>query len=163
MAVAGLLPQALLDNLAIAWSRLDRARPRDHAGVPSLLLALDEWLRWALRVDEELASALGPAYLAARPQRPGGQVIDGLRAAHDLVERRGHPLDDLVTVSAGSPALFYDATWKPWEDLPPGSAAAAADAERAYREHLAGQHARRPASQVTTFLLTAARETPVSS
>jgi hypothetical protein len=160
--VAVPLSQSLLDSLAIAWSRLDRARPRDRGGVPGLLLALDEWLRWAVRVDGELEAAMGWAYLAARPQREGGAVMAGLRAAHHLVEQQGHPIDDLVTISAGSPALFYDATWKPWDDLP-ALRTEAGDAEDAYRRHLGGQPARGPASRVTTFLLTAAREIPVSS
>lgn len=163
MAVAGPLSQALLDNLAIAWSRLDRARPREPSGVPSLLLALDEWMRWAVRMDDELAAAVGAAYVDARPLEPGGLAIDGLRAAFDLVERLGHPIDALVTVSAGEPAVFFDATWKSWDELPRADRVPGAAAEGAYRRHLAGQHARGAASEVTTFLLTAARQIPVSS
>ena len=154
MGVRSRLSQALLDNLAIAWSSLDRARPRQEADVPGLLFALEEWVRWAMRVDDELTSALGAGYVVARAHQPGGRPIAGLRHAHDLVERRGHPIDTLVTVSAGSPALFYDVTWRRYEELPaPGSEV---DGEEAYRLHLARQPARMPASHVTTFLLTAA-------
>lgn len=150
------LSQAVLDNLAVAWSRLDRARPRQRAEVPALLFALDEWLRWAMRVDDELAGALGAGYAARRAEHAGGRPIPGLRHAHDLTERLGHPIDALVTVSAGSPAVFFDVTWRPYEDLP--RAEDATVGEEAYRLHLASLPARGPASGVTTFLLSAAVE-----
>jgi hypothetical protein len=152
--VRGRLSQALLDNLAMAWSRFDRARPREEEDVPTLLLALEEWMRWALRIDEELHDALGLPYASRREVHPGGQSISGLRHAFDLTWRRGHPLDALVTVSPGSPALFYDVVWRSYEELPAPDGEA--DGALAYREHLASQPARTPASAVTTFLLTAA-------
>jgi hypothetical protein len=148
------LSQALLDNLAIAWSRLDRARPREVSGVPTLLFALDEWMRWAVRMDDELTSALGASYVESRCRRRGGPAIRGLRHPFTLKEQLGHPLDALVTISAGSPAVFYDLTWKPYVELPP--AAGDPEAEQAYRQHLDGQPARVAASEVTTFLLTIA-------
>lgn len=147
------LSQALLDNLAIAWSSLDRARPRQEADVPRLLFALEEWVRWAMRVDGELEGALGSGYVEARCRRPGGRAIGGLRHAHDLVELYGHPIDALVTVSAGSPAIFYDVTWRRYEELP--APVCVVSGENAYRAHLARQPARMPASAVTTFLLNA--------
>lgn len=154
IGVRSRLSQALLDNLAIAWSSLDRARPHQETGVPRLLFALEEWVRWAMRVDDELESALGAGYVEARCRQPGGPPIAGVRHAHELVERFGHPIDMLVTVSAGSPAVFYDVTWRRFEELPaPG---AAVQGEDAYRVHLARQPARMPASAVTTFLLNAA-------
>jgi hypothetical protein len=148
------LSQALLDNLATAWSRLDDARPLDPADVPTLLFALDEWVRWAVRIDLELLAALGDEYATSRVTRPGGLPLPALHLAADLTERTGHPIGALVTVSAGSPAVFYDAVWRRYEELP----ASELETERAdaYRLHLAGQAARRPASEVTTFLLGAA-------
>ena len=158
IGVRSRVSQALLDNLAVAWSTLDRARPREETGVPALMEALDTWMRWAMRIDEELVDALGPDYTTARRERAGGRPIPGLRHAHELTERGGHPLGQLVTVSAGSPPLFYDAIWKRYEELPspqddPGAA-------QAYREHLASRPARRPAAEVTTFLLTWAVDGP---
>lgn len=148
------LSQALLDNLATAWSRLDHARPLDPAEVPTLLAALDEWVRWAVRVDVELLAAGGAEYAASRATRPGGRPLPGVHLAADLTAGTEHAIDALVTVSAGSPAVFYDAIWRRYEELP----APWLETERAeaYRLHLAGQAARRPASKVTTFLLGAA-------
>ncbi|HXM58591.1 MAG TPA: hypothetical protein VOB72_24535 [Candidatus Dormibacteraeota bacterium] len=148
------LSQAVLDNLAVAWSRLDRARPRREADVPDLLCALDEWVRWAVRVDDELTGALGAPYAARRAEQPRAHALGGLRHAYDLTGRLGHPIDSLVTVSAGSPAIFYDVTWRPPEELP--DAEGPADVVEAYRLHLASRPARVPASGVTTFLLSAA-------
>jgi len=113
-----------------------------------------------MRIDEELVDALGPGYTAARCEHAGGLPIPGLRHAHELTERDGHPLGHLVTVNAGSPPLFFDAIWKRYEELPaprndPGAA-------RAYREHLASRPARRPAAEVTTFLLTWAVDGPAT-
>jgi hypothetical protein len=144
----------MLDNLATAWSRLDRARPRDPAEVPALLGALDEWVRWAVRIDGELLGALGDGYASRRGTRAGGQPLPGLHLAAELTGRTGHPIEALVTVSAGSPAVFYDVIWRRYEELPPSELEA--DGAEAYRLHLAGHAARRPASDVTTFLLTAA-------
>jgi hypothetical protein len=152
--VRGHLSQALLDNLAIAWSRLDDARPREPADVPTLLIALDEWVRWAVRIDVELLAALGDEYATSRAARPGGRPLPGLHLAAALSERTGHAIDTLVTVSAGSPAVFYDAVWRRYEELP--AAEPGTERVEAYRLHLAGQAARRPASAVTTFLLRAA-------
>lgn len=146
------LSQGLLDNLATAWSRLDRARPRERVHVPLLLGALDEWVQWAVRIDGELLSALGARYAEQRGTRPGGQPLPGIHLAADLTCR--HAIDALVTVSAGSPAVFYDVIWRRYEELP--APELAAEGSEAYRRHLAGQAARRPASDVTTFLLTAA-------
>jgi hypothetical protein len=145
------LSQALLDNLAIAWSRFDRARPRHPDEVPGLLLALDEWMRWAVRIDDELLGALGAGYATSRETHPGGRSIPGLRHAFHLTEQEGHSLDLLVTVTPGSPALFYDVVWRTYEELP----APDGDPEgaQAYRQHLASLPARTPASDVTTFLL----------
>jgi hypothetical protein len=144
----------MLDNLATAWSRLDRARPRDQAEVPALLGALDEWVKWAVRIDGELLGALGERYASSRGTRPGGLPLPGIHLAAELTGRTGQAIDALVTVSAGSPALFYDVIWRRYEELP----ASEPETERveAYRLHLAGMPARRPASEVTTFLLTAA-------
>jgi hypothetical protein len=144
----------MLDNLATAWSRLDRARPRDPAEVPALLGALDEWVRWAVRIDGELLGALGERYALSRGTRPGGRPLPGLHLAAELTCRPGHAIEALVTVSAGSPALFYDVIWRRYEELP--ASELQDDGVEAYRLHLAGQAARRPASEVTTFLLTAA-------
>jgi len=154
LGVRGRLSQALLDNLATAWSRLDHARPLDPAGVPTLLGALDEWVRWAVRIDVELFATLGDEYATSRTTRPGGLPLPGLHLAAELTERTGHAIDALVTVTAGSPAVFYDAVWRRYEELP----APELETERAqaYRLHMAGQAARRPASEVTTFLLGAA-------
>jgi hypothetical protein len=145
------LSQALLDNLAMAWSQLDRARPRHHEEVPGLLRALDEWMRWAMRVDDELLGALGAAYATTREVHPGGLPIPGVRHAYDLTERQGHSLDMLVTVTAGSPAILYEVVWRRYEELPLPDG----DTEggEAYRLHLASQPARTSAAQVTTFLL----------
>jgi hypothetical protein len=154
MRVRCRLSQALLDNLAIAWSSLDRARPRHESDVPRLLFVLEEWVRWAVRVDDELAAALGIGYVTARGTHAGGPPIAGVRHAHDLVALHGHAMDALVTVSAGEPALFYDVTWRRYEELP--ARGTEVDGEEAYRAHLATQPARMPASAVTTFLLTAA-------
>jgi len=152
--VRGRVSQALLDNLATAWSRLDQARPLDPADVSALMAALDEWVRWAVRIDRELLAVLGSEFAAGRRSLPGGQPLPGLHLAADLVARTGHPIDALVTVSAGAPALFYDVVWKRYEELP--SSELRAEGVEAYRLHLAGQAARRPASEVTTFLLGAA-------
>ena len=154
IGVRSRLSQAMLDNLAVAWSRLDRARPRDEADVPLLLFALDEWMRWAVRIDNELAGALGSRYLVERDGRPGGRPIPGLRHAFELTDRHGHPIQDLVTISAGSPALFYDVMWRRYEELPAPSETP--EGEQAYRRHLARQTARTAASEMTTFLLTTA-------
>jgi hypothetical protein len=150
------LSQAILDNLAVAWSRLDRARPRQRSEVPGLLFALDEWLRWAVRVDAELAGALGGAYAQRRAEPGGGRPLPGLRHVYDLTERLGHPIDALVTVSAGSPAVFFDVRWRPYEDMP--QVGDGDGGEHAYRMHLASLPARATASDVTTFLLSAAVE-----
>jgi hypothetical protein len=145
------LSQALLDNLAVAWSQFDRARPRHPDEVPSLLLALNEWMRWAVRIDDELLGALGHDYVTSRETHPGGRAIPGLRHAFHLTERQGHPIDLLVTISPGTPALFYDVVWRRYEDLP--APEGDGDGAQAYRLHLASQPARTPASDVTTFLL----------
>jgi hypothetical protein len=150
------LSQALLDNLAMAWSRLDRARPQRQEEVPSLLVALDEWMHWAVRIDEELTGALGAAYMSARCERPGGRPIPGLRHAFALARRQGRPLESLVIVTPGSPAVFYDVLWKRYEELPEPEPDP--EGEQAYRLHLAAQPARTPASEVTTFLLTTSVE-----
>jgi len=150
------LSQAILDNLAMAWSRLDRARPPRDTEVPSLLSALDEWVRWAVRVDDELAAAVGSSYATRRSERRGGLPIAGLRHVQHLTQELGHPIDALVTVSAGSPAIFYDVTWALYEALPRSEIPTGG--EDAYRRHLAGQPARMPASDVTTFLLSVAVE-----
>ena len=154
LGVRGRLSQALLDNLATAWSRLDHARPLDPAGVPTLLGALDEWVRWAVRIDVELLAAFGDEYATSRATRPGGLPLPGLHLAADLTERTGQAIDALVTVSAGSPVVSYDAVWRRYEELP--SSELDTEGVEAYRRHLAGQAARRPASDVTTFLLGAA-------
>jgi hypothetical protein len=146
------LSQGLLDNLVSAWSRLDRARPREQAEVPALLAALDEWVRWAVRVDGELLSTFGAPYAESRETRPGGRPLPGLHLAADLTGR--HAIEALVTVSAGDAALFYDVIWRRYEELPPSERPGGGT--EAYRRHLAGQAARRPASDVTTFLLGAA-------
>lgn len=147
------LSQGLLDSLATAWSRLDRARPRDPAEVPGLLTALDDWVRWAIRIDDELLGVIGPPYAARRSELPGGRPLAGIRLARSLTSR-GHSIDALVFVSAGTPAVFYDVIWRRPEELP-ADAADSADLEE-YRVHLASQPARTPASEVTTFLLNAA-------
>jgi hypothetical protein len=146
------LSQGVLDNLVSAWSRLDRARPRDEAEVPELLGALDEWVRWAVRIDAELLCAFGESYAESREVRPGARPLPGLHLAADLTGR--HAIEALVTVSAGSPALFYDVIWRRHEELP--ACEHQGEGIEAYRRHLAGQAARRPASDVTTFLLGAA-------
>jgi hypothetical protein len=146
------LSQALLDNLATAWSRLDHARPRDPAEVPVLLGALNEWVEWAVRLDGELLSVLGEPYAESRATRPGGRPLPGLHLAADLTGR--HTIDALVTVRAGGSALLYDVVWRQYEELP--ASGLAAEGSQAYRLHLAGQAARRLASEVTTFLLGAA-------
>jgi hypothetical protein len=144
----------MLDNLAMAWSQLDRARPPREAGVPALLHALDEWVRWAVRVDDGLLVAVGGRYAAARTELEGGRTIPAIRHAFDLTDRHGHPIEALVTVSAGSPTIFFDVWWRPYEELPPP--AAEEPAADSFRRHLAGQAARVRASELTTFLLTAA-------
>src|SRR5205085_1837296 len=108
----------LLDNLAAAWSHLDRARPRRQSEVPLLLLALEEWVRWALRVEDELDGLFGAAYPALRAERAGGPTLPGLRLIADLTERGGHPIAPLVVVTAGLPAIFYEVIWKAYADLP---------------------------------------------
>lgn len=150
------LSQAILDSLAMAWSRLDRARPARTTGVPGLLSALDEWVRWAVRVDDELTEAVGGSYATRRAEQPGGAPLSGLRHVHHLTQDLGHPIEALVTVSAGSPPIFFDVTWRPFEELPPASVVI--DGEAAYRQHLASRPARMPASNVTTFLLSIAVE-----
>jgi hypothetical protein len=146
----------MLDNLVVAWSQLDRARPPQESGVPKLLHALDEWLRWAVRIDDELLAVVGRHYAAARCEREGGRTILAHRHAFTLTDRHGHPMEALVTVSAGSPTIFYDVRWRPYEELPaPGADAPTAEA---YRRHLASQPARTRASELTTFLLGAAVE-----
>lgn len=146
------LSQGLLDNLVSAWSRLDRARPREQSEVPALLGALDEWVRWAVRIDGELLATLGQSYAESRCARPGGRPLPGIHLAADLTGR--HAITALVTVSAGWPALFYDVTWRRYEELP--ASPPEVEGREAYQRHLAGQAARRPASDVTTFLLGAA-------
>jgi len=156
MCVRSQLSQAILDSLAMAWSRLDRARPPRTTGVPGLLSALDEWVRWAMRVDDELTEGVGASYATRRAEQPGGAPLAGLRHVHHLTQDMGHPIEALVTVSAGSPAIFYDVAWRAFEDLPRPSVVTGGEA--AYRQHLAGRPARMPAASVTTFLLSIAVE-----
>jgi hypothetical protein len=121
--------------------------------VPDLLTALDDWVRWAIRIDDELLGAIGPSYAARRCELPGGRPLAGIRHARSLTSR-GHSIDALVVVTAGEPAVFYDVIWRRPEELP-ADEAGGADLE-AYRLHVASQPARTPASEVTTFLLNAA-------
>src|SRR5439155_26713894 len=130
--------------------------PPHATGVAGLLSALDEWVRWAVRVDDELTEAVGDSYPRRRAEQPGGPALPGLRHVHHLRQDLGHPIESLVTVSAGSPAIFYDVAWRPFEELPPASIVT--DGEAAYRRHLSGRPARMPASNVTTFLLSIAVE-----
>jgi hypothetical protein len=88
----------------------------------------------------------------SRETATGGRPLPGLHLAADLAGR--HAIDALVTVSAGTPDVLYDVVWRRYEELP--LADLTAEGGEAYRLHLAGQAARRPASDVTTFLLTAA-------
>jgi len=145
--------QAALDRLASSWSRLDRARPVERAGVPQAVGALAEWMACALLVDESLAGLLGSVYLAARAEEPGGPPLPGLRYASLLVEH-GRPLEDLVFAATGAPHVFWELYWRPSADLAaPPEEARWPDQRRAYADHLANQEVRTPAARMTTFLL----------
>jgi hypothetical protein len=102
---------------------------------------------WGVHIAHYLACAAA----SRRTARQAGIRV-GLHLAADLTGR--HAIEALVTVSAGSPALFYDVIWRRYEELP--ACEHQGEAARRYRRHLAGQAARRPASDVTTFLLGAA-------
>jgi hypothetical protein len=151
--VAG-FSQNLLDELAGAWSRLDRARPVAVEDTPQLLRALADWIRWAIRVEDELEAALGLSYLARRAAVPGGGPLPGLRHVHGLMADDGRAVAELVTISAGSPPTYHDATWRPFDQLPePLGSPPALNEESAYRLHLEGTAARVPAADMTRFLL----------
>jgi hypothetical protein len=148
------LPQDLLDELASAWLRLDGAKPTAFEDVPHLLEALTEWMRWAIRVEDEVLGILAVSYLTHRAVAEGGAALPGLRHAHELVRGGGHSVDELVTVSAASPPTYLDVMWRQFDELPrPAEDAPAPAGESAYRLHLEGLAARVPAADVTRFLL----------
>jgi hypothetical protein len=154
VAVVAGLSQDLLDELAGAWSRLDRARPVAVEDTPQLLQALADWIRLAVRVEDELQTTLGLPYLASRAAVPGGAALPGLRHVHGLMANDGRAVVELVTVSAGSPPTYHDATWRPFDQLPePLGGPPALSEESAYRLHLEGTAARVLAADMTRFLL----------
>jgi hypothetical protein len=152
--VVSWLSQDLLDGLARAWSRLDQARPARSDDVVDLLLALAEWLDRTIVFEDELRATIGGVYLARWSDSAAGAALPGLRLVHELMQGGGHTVAHFVTVSAGTPPAYHDATWRPWDDLPAISLAAGSRAgEAAYRQHLAGVAARVVAADVTRFLL----------
>jgi hypothetical protein len=148
------LSQGLLDELASAWLRLDQARPTTVGDVPRLLQALTDWMRWAIRIEDELLYGMEVSYLTHRAATAGSAALPGLRHAHELVEQGGSSLEELVTISAGSPPHYLDAIWRGFDELPrPVENAPAPSGESAYRLHLEGVAARVPAAHMTRFLL----------
>src|SRR5262249_11509430 len=145
------LSQELLDGLAHSWSRLDRARPVRSEDAHRVVEALAEWLELSIRFDDELRATMGGAYLA--PLSHAADALPALRLVHELMAG-GHPVNDFVTISAGSPPTYHDALGRDWPELPTISLAGGSPAgEAAYRQHLAGVAARLTAAGVTQFLL----------
>lgn len=151
------LSQELLDGLARAWSRLDRARPVRQEDAHHVTDALAEWLERTVRFEDELRATMGGSYLVHSADSTVAGALPGLRLVHALMEGGGHRVSDFVTVSSGSPPTYHDALWLPWAHLPQIREAAGSPAgEAAYRQHLAGLAARLSAAEVTRFLLDAA-------
>jgi hypothetical protein len=151
--VAG-FSQDLLDELAGAWSRLDRARPAAVEDSPLLLQALADWIRWAVLVEDELQANRGLSYLARRAAVPGGGALPGLRHVHGLMADDGRAVAELVIIGHGSPPTYHDAKWRPFDQLPEAlGGPPALSEEAAYRLHLEGMAARVVAADMTRFLL----------
>lgn len=140
------VPQEALDELASAWSRLDRSRPLLESGVGPAVRVVGDWVVRALTVDELLPAAGQDECLA--------RAVAGLRRAWTLVES-GCPLEALLDASTGHEHEFWELYWRPLDRLPSGGWTD--EAREGYRGHLAGRPVRTPASWITQHLLLAAR------
>jgi len=147
------VPQNALDELAAAWSELDRCRPRHPTGVPHAYRVASRWASSALAVDGLLATALSGAYEGVRAEEDGGPQLVALRWAWALI-LAGHRVPSLLAASDGPERLFWDLYWRPVEELPAATETGGRDE---YVRHLASRPVRRPASATTAFLLSMAR------
>lgn len=147
------VPQKPLDDLAAAWSDLDRSRPHCETEVDRAIVVVHSWAMCALAVDSLLVAALRGAYASARAEEPGGPGLLALRWVWGLVDA-GHHLGSTLIASPGMEHLFWELYWPPAERLPAG--VLPADGLDGYAQHLASQPVRTPASLTTSFLLTLA-------
>jgi hypothetical protein len=148
------LPQAALDELAAAWSQLDRCRPARSSGVPAAHRVARRWARSALAVDGLLMSVLSGTYAGIRAEEDGGPQVAALRWVWLLVEA-GHGMSSVLSASAGPDRLFWELYWRPIEEL--RQAPAGVPGRDEYVLHLASRPVRQPASATTAFLLSVAR------
>jgi len=143
------VPQDALDELAAAWSELDRCR----TGVPHAYRVVRRWASSALVVDGLLAAALSGAYEGVRVEEDGGPQLVAPRWAWALV-LAGHRMPGVLAASDAPEQLYRDLYWRAVEELPPATETGGRDE---YVRHLASRPVRRPASATTAFRLTMAR------
>jgi hypothetical protein len=151
--VGASVPQKPLDDLAAAWSDLDRSRPRDTAEIGRAIAVVHAWVTAALAVDSLLVSALSGAYAVARAEEPGGPALLALRWVWGLVDA-GHQLGNTLVASPGMERLFWELYWPPPDRLPDGLLPV--DGLDDYSLYLASQPVRTPAALTTSFLLSLA-------
>jgi hypothetical protein len=158
VADAVALPQSALDELAVAWSLLDRCRPQQRSGVPAAYRIARRWARSALAIDRLLDNTLSGAYLSLRAEEDGGPQLIALQWVWALLET-GHRMSAALAATDGPERLFWELYWRPPEELPSDASRTngSGSARDEYVRHLASQPLRRPASASTAFLLSMAR------
>jgi hypothetical protein len=145
--------QQVLDELASAWSRLDRARPREPAGVAPAMHVVYHWVTCALAVDGLLFTILSGVYAATRAEESCGPALLALRWVWEVVEGEAS-MDALLSPASGPEHSFWELYWRPLADL--RLDLLPAEGRDHYGRHLAGRPVRTPASAITSFLLTTA-------